>query len=213
MLKYPKTNWNLIILDVLDVNDLSILKELEQFWMLLLPTYNRSLVVGSNDGLPMPEEKRQTLSTLIFIYEISDEGKLIPNSEQKIYGIKELGRMGIKSIFSNLTTAINVWDIQAHLKSGLPFKNKFLLLKNPLTPDQQMNWKLSFALAPGPGAGRGEKKNSGVWVYDFNTLNFIAYFDTVKACQEKYKIPSTTFKRLRKHRLNYKGYLFSNYEL
>lgn len=181
--------------------------------MLLLPTYNRSLVVGSNDGLPMPEEKRQTLSTLIFIYEISDEGKLIPNSEQKIYGIKELGRMGIKSIFSNLTTAINVWDIQAHLKSGLPFKNKFLLLKNPLTPDQQMNWKLSFALAPGPGAGRGEKKNSGVWVYDFNTLNFIAYFDTVKACQEKYKIPSTTFKRLRKHRLNYKGYLFSNYEL
>ena len=67
MLKYPKTNWNLIILDVLDVNDLSILKELEQFWMLLLPTYNRSLVVGSNDGLPMPEEKRQTLSTLIFI--------------------------------------------------------------------------------------------------------------------------------------------------
>ena len=73
--------------------------------MLLIPTYNRSLVVGSNEGLPLSEKKREAISTLIYIYEMSDEGKLIPNSEQKIYGIKELGRMGIKSKFSNLTTS------------------------------------------------------------------------------------------------------------
>ena len=57
------------------------------------------------------------------------------------------------------------------------------------------------------------EKDLGVWVYDFNTLNFIEYFETVKACQNKYKLPSTTFKRLRKHQLNYKGYLFSNFKL
>ena len=96
MLKYSKSNWNLIILEALDSIDLSLesLKSKEQFWMLLIPTYNRSLVVGSNDGLQLSEEKRETISTYIFIYEISKEGKLIPNSEQKIYGIKELCRIG-----------------------------------------------------------------------------------------------------------------------
>ena len=207
MLSYPKSNWNLIILEVLDVTDLSILKEKEQFWMLLLPTYNRSLVVGSNDGFSLSEDKRKTISTLIYIYEISDDGKLIPNSEQKIYGIKELSRIGLKSMISNLTITLNVWDIQAHLKSSLPFKNKFLFLKDPLTSEQKINWKLPIV-----------KKSSGVWVYDFNSFligefKIIEYFNTVKACQDKYKIPSTTFKRIRKHQLNYKGYLFSNYEL
>ena len=140
MLKYSKSNWNLIILEALDNIDLSLesLKSKEQFWMLLIPTYNRSLVVGSNEGLHLSEEKRETISTLIYIYEISEEGKLIPNSEQKIYGIKELCRIGIQSKFSNLTTPANSWDIQAHLKSSLPFKNKFLLTKNPLTLEQQI---------------------------------------------------------------------------
>ena len=49
--------------------------------------------------------------------------------------------------------------------------------------------------------------------YDFNTLNLIEYYDSVKFCREKYKIPSTTFKRIRLHRINYKGLLFSNYEI
>jgi hypothetical protein len=76
--------------------------------MLLIPTYNRSLVVGSNDGQPMTEEKRQSLSTLIYVYEISsEEGKLIPESEQIIYGLKELSRIGIKSKFSNFNTTAN----------------------------------------------------------------------------------------------------------
>jgi hypothetical protein len=38
--------------------------------MLLIPTYNRSFVIGSNEGLPISEERRQILSTLIYIYEI-----------------------------------------------------------------------------------------------------------------------------------------------
>ena len=57
-----------------------------------------------------------------------------------------------------------------------------------------------------------DKRVAGIWVYDFNSLNFIEYLDSVKLCREKYKIPSTTFKRIRTHGLNYKGYLFSNYE-
>ena len=50
-------------------------------------------------------------------------------------------------------------------------------------------------------------------MYDFNNLKLIEYFDSVKLCREKYKKPSTTFKRIRKHQLNYKGSLFSNYEI
>lgn len=217
MLMYPKSNWNLVILEMIDLNEtlgedkinVSLLREKEQFWMLLLPTYNRSLVVGSNEGLPMSEDKRESMSTLIYIYEISDEGKLIPKSEQKVFGIKELSRIGIKSQFSGLITAVNLWDIQAHLKSGLPLKNKFLLFKNPLSLEEQITWKLVM-----------KTKGSGVWVYDFNSIagnadaaNLIEYFDSVKACREKYNIPLTTFKRLRKHRLNYKGYLFSDFQL
>lgn len=201
MLIYPKSDWNLIILEVLDSNNVNILDK-EQFWMLLLPTYNRSLVVGSNEGLPISEDKRESISTKIFIYEVSDDGRLKANSEEVVYGIKELSRIGIKSKFSGLTLAANVWDIQAHLKSGIPFKNKYLLLKNPITLEQQTNWKSPIL-----------SKGSGVWVYDFNSLEFIEYFDTVKVCRDKYKIPPTTFKRLRKHKLNFKGYLFSNYKI
>lgn len=202
MIKYQKSNWNLIILEALDIINLNVLKEKEQFWMLLIPTYNRSLVVGSNDGLPLSEEKRASMSTLIYIYEISSEGKLIPNWEQKVYGIKELSRIGIKSKFSDLTYAANSWDIQAHLKSGLPLKKKFFLTKTPLTLDEQLNWKHLI-----------ESTGSGVWVYDFETLNFIEHFESVKLCRTKYNIPSTTFRRVRQHRLNYKGYLFSNYKM
>lgn len=54
---------------------------------------------------------------------------------------KELCRIGLQSKFSNLTTPANSWDIQAHLKSSIPFKNKFLLTKNPLTLEQQIEWK------------------------------------------------------------------------
>ena len=80
--------------------------------------------------------------------------------------------------------------------------NKFLLLKNPLSLKEQITWKLVI-----------KTKGLGVWVYDFNKRNLIEYFDSVKACREKYNIPLTTFKRLRKHQLNYKGYLFSDFQL
>jgi len=46
------------------------LKYKEQFWILLIPTYYRSLIVGSNEGLPLSEEKRETIFTLIYIYEV-----------------------------------------------------------------------------------------------------------------------------------------------
>ena len=165
-------------------------------------------------------------STIIYIYEISNEGQLIPNSEQKVYGIKELSRTGIKSKFSDDYTEANLWDIQAYISSGLPFKNKFVLTKNPFTFEEQLNWKYlnkSTSLHPspkgeGPPFGEGDKneenlKLKGVWVYDYNSLNFIEYFNSVKSCQDKYQIPSTTFKRIRKHKLNFKGYLFSNCDL
>lgn len=216
LIKYPISSWNLVILEVLDSSltaEIEKLREIEQFWMLLIPTYNRSLVVGSNDGLPMSEQKRQSLSTLIYTYEISNEGKLILDSEQIIYGLKELSRIGLKSKFSDFSTTANYWDVQAHLKSGSPFKNKFILTKTPLNLEAQSSWKLTPKNnIDNKGNFQKDKRLAGVWVYDFNSLNFIEYFDSIKLCREKYKIPSTTFKRLRTHGLNYNGYLFSNYE-
>lgn len=216
MLKYPKSYWNLIIVESLESLDLATLREKEQFWMLLIPTYNRSFVIGSNEGLPIPEERRQSMSSKFYIYEISKEGTLIPNSEQIIFGIKNLAKTGIVTLAPgssieasngasqpvNVVTDVSSWDIQAHLKSGIPFKNQFIFTKTPLTPQEQLNWKLSTV-----------EKESGVWVYDFETLKFIEYFESVRLCRDKYNIPPTTFKRARKHSLNCKGFLFSNNEL
>jgi len=57
MLQYSKNFWNLIILEAFEEPvDLNFLRDREQFWMLLLPTYNRSLIVGSNSRGPIPEE-------------------------------------------------------------------------------------------------------------------------------------------------------------
>lgn len=70
----------------------------EQLWMLLYPTYNRSLTVGSNEGAPMTEEQRQYKSTPVYQYELDSNG-IISGSEQTHYGIKELIRTGFSSIF------------------------------------------------------------------------------------------------------------------
>lgn len=80
MLTYSKDNWNLIILEICgnssDLN-LETLSKREQFWMLLIPTYNRSLVVGTHDGTPMEEEVRRARSTVIYRYTLKD-GKVVP---------------------------------------------------------------------------------------------------------------------------------------
>jgi hypothetical protein len=84
----------------------------------------------------------------------------------------------------------------------MPLKTKMIFATVPLSAEEQLNWQLPV-----------EVKDSGVWVYEFETLKFIEYFESVKLCREKYNIPSSTFKRVRKHRLNCKGYLFSSFEL
>jgi hypothetical protein len=168
MLKYPKENWNLIILEASEGLPFETLREKEQFWMLLVPTYNRSFVIGSNEGLPISEERRQIISTLIYIYEISADGRLVPNSEQQIFGVKNLARTGIVSSnqYDKTITSVASWDVQAHLKSGMPFKNKFIFSAVPLSAEEQLNWQMPV-----------EVKDSGVWVYEFETLKFVEYFE------------------------------------
>jgi hypothetical protein len=82
--------------------------------MLLIPTYNRSLVVGSNNGELMLEEKRKLISTPIYRYTVKDN-KIINNSELLIWGIKETSR----------TLKIFIMDLEMHLKSGRLYKNKY----------------------------------------------------------------------------------------
>lgn len=98
LLKYGYEEFSLIIVEQFNVGmNIEMLLYQEQLWMMLYPTYNRSLKVGSNEGLPMPEAIRQQMSTSIFSYEVVD-GKILPGSEREHFGIKKLARDGISSM-------------------------------------------------------------------------------------------------------------------
>lgn len=70
-----------------------ILRPIEQFWMLLRPTFNRSLFVDTNNGAPMNELVRRQMSTLIYIYELV--GNTFSPIYSIVYGLKQLVRTGI----------------------------------------------------------------------------------------------------------------------
>lgn len=110
ILRFPERHWNLIILEVCkEPFDSDYLKNREQFWMLLIPTYNRSLVVGSNSRGPIPEDQRQTKSSIVYVYTVRRENdKIIIGSELIIWGIKETARQ----------LGIHPTGVQAHLNSG-----------------------------------------------------------------------------------------------
>lgn len=102
LLKYGYDEFSLIIVEQFNVGmSIEMLFYQEQLWMVLYPTYNRSLKVGSNEGLPMltppphPNVRRergggggeegalrQQMSTSIFSYEVVD-GKILLGAPQK----------------------------------------------------------------------------------------------------------------------------------
>lgn len=174
----------------------------EQFWMLLYPTLNISLLVSSNDGSPMAEEKRINLPTIkkFYQYEVN-EGVIISGSEKIIYGMKELARTGVISL-NNTLYPIEYNSVKGHLTSGLLWKNKFLFTAIRLTEGTIVK-KDKFS----------EVRATGVWIYDYRTREFINYEASVKSCLSKYDVSPTHFKRIRKFGLEFKGYLFSNEKL
>jgi len=198
MLEFPKQFWNLIILEICEEPfDLDFLKSREQFWMLLIPTYNRSLVVGSNSRGPIPEDQRQAKSAIVYVYSV-ESNKIIVGSELLIWGIKETARQ----------LGIYLADLQACLHSGQLYKNKYLFLRSPLTLEQQAKWGPVSIIVPSV-----KKKTTEVWVYDAKSLEFIEKFSRVIDARDKYNVSKTTMSRCLNHNISYNALLFSRKQL
>lgn len=201
---YGINSFNLIIVEEhLSSNlDKPFVQSREQLWMLLYPTLNRSLLVSSNEGTPMLEQDRIKLKNLKIFYQYEVEcGKIVPGSEQKIFGLKSLSRLGVVGSGGKIIP-IEYNSVKGHLSSGLLWKNRFLFSNVQLIENEWVQIELI--------------KNTvqkGVWVYDFKTRNLLAYEPCIKACFTKYKISSTHFKRIRKFGLEFQGKLFSNKKL
>lgn len=179
--------------------------------MLLYPTLNSSLLVSSNNGLPMSEENRIKLNTITKIYQYEVKNNfIIKESEKVIYGMKELARIGVKSSDGHIYP-IEYNSVKGHLVSGQVFKGKsasahngsaFLFTKTKIVESKIINNK-----------NLNKNKSSGVWIYNYKTREFISFEKNVKSCLSKYEISSTHFKRIRKFGLEFKGKLFSNNKL
>lgn len=192
-LLYPKQFWNLIILEVCENPiDLDYLKSREQFWMLLNPTYNRSLVVGSPSRGPIPENQRRAKSSAVYVYTVEND-KIVIGSELVIMGIKETVRQ------------LNIYlaDFQAHLNSGLLYNNQYLFFKSPLSIELQEKW------APVKSSFLKEGKTTAVWIYSAKSLEFIEKLDRVIDARNKYNVSKTTMGRCLKHNIPYNKFLFS----
>lgn len=190
----------------------------EQLWMLLYPTYNRSLTVGSNAGAPMSEEDRVTMSTPVYIYELDSNG-IIANSEQCHYGIKNLTRTGFYSMFDrNTKVSISYFDLNPLLKSVGVYQNRFLITTTRLEGDELTNWTLPIKLTGVDKVKGTDTRTTGVWAYKANASNLytesdlIQFYASVTECREAYNISKTQFQRLRKYSTPHKGVHFSDFK-
>jgi hypothetical protein len=201
MLNIPKSHWNLIILEICGESERlskTVLFEREQFWMLLIPTYNRSLVVGTHSVEPIDEDTRQKRSTIIYRFTIKD-GVILPESELEIFGIKEAARL----------LKISLYDLQAHRKSGQLYKGEYLFCNSPLSSEAQFQWRDPSMYTKFTSSS----KSTPVWVYDALTLKFIKRYDSLKSIKAKYNLPQTSLNRALNHRLALRGLIFSRVNL
>nr|YP_009517171.1 GIY-YIG homing endonuclease [Blastosporella zonata]YP_009517202.1 GIY-YIG homing endonuclease [Blastosporella zonata]AYE93094.1 GIY-YIG homing endonuclease [Blastosporella zonata]AYE93095.1 GIY-YIG homing endonuclease [Blastosporella zonata] len=228
LLKYGYERFSLVIVEQFNVGmNIEMLLYQEQLWMMLYPTYNRSLKVGSNEGLPMPEAVRQQMSTSIFSYEVVDR-KILPDSEKEHKGIKKLARDGISSIEQpNVIIPISNFDLSPLLKTGALYKDRFVFTSERLVGEKLINWKPMVLKAASKQSGLtkgNDQRSNGVYVYkylgsdaNYTIADFVEFILSVKACQDKYQMSKSNFQRLRRynapHLFRGKEYLFSNYKL
>src|ERR1700712_210239 len=185
--------------DLSDKLNKSFFQDWEQFWMMLNPTLNRSLMVSSNSGFIMSEEDRMELSTVIYQYEIEDN-KIIPQSQKLLFGLKETSRIGITND-SGLHFPIQYDTLKGHFENRIMWKDKFLFLPEPINDQNVISISLN---------NNNIDQTKGIWVYDAMTNKFISYEKSVKECEKKYNISKTHLKRVRKYNQPYQGKLFSN---
>ena len=190
----------LIVIPISNIENKVSLQKIEQFWMLLNPTLNRSLSAISNNQQLMSINKRKRMRNIIYIYEIIDRILNI-KTYQIIYGMKELARLGIKDS-NNIIWNISYNDVKGCLSSLIPYKNKFILSLTPLRESYEINRKINTI-----------KKNKLIWVYDSNTKELLTTESRVKFCLVKYNISKTHFNHIRKYKIAYNGKIFRNVKL
>ena len=219
---YGHDAFSLIIVESFPVSNIVQAKLFtqEQLWMLLYPTYNRSLTVGSNSGVSMLEQDRVAMSTTVYQYEADTNG-LISGSEQVHLGIKHLTRTGFSSIFSpTRIIPISYFDLSVLLETKILYKNRFLFTTTRLEENDIVNWKRPFSTVITNSTQNDDGRTSGVWVYKafesnhlYTKRDLIKYYPTVTECREAYDISKTHFQRLRRYRSVHHGVLFSNTKL
>jgi len=223
MLEHGYDQFTLIIVEEHTVNtvDVGELRAQEQLWMMLYPTLNRSLTVGSNEAQPMSEEERREKSTIVYQYEVDNNG-IISGSEQTHYGIKYLVNNGFFSIFSpSIILSISYFDLNPLLTSGGLYNNRFLFTTTRLTGDVLANWAPPFSYLVEPSVGESRKgKLSSIYVYTYcgpdhlyTEQDLVKVYPSVGACLKEYSIPQTSFLRLRRYRTEWNGLMFSNDKL
>lgn len=224
MLKYGYSAFSLIIVETSSIDAIVIesLRRSEQLWILLYPTYNKTLKVGSPfTAIPMPESTRKKMSTKIYQYEVDKDGIIIKGSEYIHYGIKELIRNGFTSMYNDLLIPISYFTLGPLIKSKGLYKGKFIFSKIQLEEETQYIWVTPVShLSSTERLAKKGGKVVGIWVYIYHdpiiryTKNdFVEFVPSVKECEKKYNISKTNFQKVRKLFLNHKGYLFSNIKL
>lgn len=207
--KYTIYSFHLFILESFSQLDLCkiIIQEKEQFWMLINPTMNTTIITktGIANQITTEDVRRQNPTLITFYVYIIINSVIV--HKQTIFGLRYLSENGIKETMNNGTSIIHKIEyhlIRYHLDTGYLFKEKYLIS----IKDLSLGLAVSNVNIP-------KHPKNGVWVYDHETITFIEYFkySDISICREKYSISSTHFKRVCRNGKPFNGVVFSNVKL
>jgi len=134
--------------------------------MLLLPTYNATLIVGKYYAVPMTEAQRQVTASTLYSYEVVN-GVIVPGSMQVHPGVKWLIQNGLTTA-AGVLLMVNPNSLYACLNSGTLFYERYLILREPLvSPEAWVASRLVQAQFSQVGRHEGTAQHP-VWCYTPN---------------------------------------------
>lgn len=182
---------------------------MEQFWMLLRPTLNRSLAATSSSFFTMLESTRENMSNIIHQYQLVDGVFVGPTIT---YGMKELCRKGVISVDGTILK-MQYNNLKGLLNTQRVWKDTFVFSLKELTLEELVTLADSHASMQSQPVVPPKSKTKGVWVYDASTKAFLSYENMVTSCMAKYGISKTHLQHVRKSQLPFEGKFFSNIKL
>lgn len=180
----------------------SALFALEQVWMLLRPTYNRTLRVGTPITPTLTEEQRIAVSTMLYSYVVM-AGVIVPHSLIIHYGVKELARTGYTFALTGVRISMPLYIIYGMLKTGTLWQG-ILLTKQEIV--DTASWTATRLISYQSLPIVYDRTNThGVWTYVahadpnhvYTAADLRSYYSTVSEARDAYGIPGSTFRRVR----------------